>query len=312
MGTPRFAVKPLEALKAKGYEIKAVYTSPDKPSGRGRKLTSSPVKQAALELGLKVEQPLGLKGEEEAAKLREYKPDVIVVAAYGQILKQEVLDIPRYGCINIHPSILPRHRGASPVASAILAGDEETAVSIMLMTAGLDSGPVIALSEKVSIKDDDNTDTLMERLSDIAAEILPTAMEDYVNGEIIPKEQDGAKATYFKMVKKEAGLINWEESAALIWRKARAFYPWPGVFTYWNGKKIKIIKAKPLRQNEAPSLKSLEAGQVFSKAGGKKNIAVKTGEGALEVFTLQLEGKKEMPAEVFLAGNSSIIGAVLG
>lgn len=312
MGTPQFAVKPLEALSTHGFELAAVYTRPDKPSGRGRKVAYSPVKQAALDLGLNVEQPLSLKKEEEVKKLREYETDVIVVAAYGQILTQEVLDIPRYGCINIHPSILPRHRGAAPVASAILAGDRETAVSIMLMTAGLDSGPVIALSEKVPICDEDNTETLMERLSEIAAGMLPDAVEGYVKGNLIPKPQDDEKATYFKMMKKEEGLIDWDESAVSIWRKVRAFNPWPGAFTFWCGKKIKITKAEPLSAEGQNTSQDAEVGYVFNLEGSKKTIAVKTGEGILKVEALQLEGKKEMPAAAFLQGNSSIIGEVLG
>ena len=203
MGTPEFAVPPLERLRQSEYQVVAVYTRPDKPAGRGRSLASSPVKKTALTWGIPALQPVSLKKAEVVAQLAEFQPDVVVVAAFGQLLPQSVLDIPRHGCLNIHPSLLPRFRGASPVAAAILAGEEITGVSIMLMDSGLDTGPILAQTT-VPISPQDTTGSLTTRLSGAAADLLLEVLPRWAEGEITPRPQDEAEATYSGPITKEA------------------------------------------------------------------------------------------------------------
>jgi len=232
MGTPEFAVPSLERLILNQYQVVAVYTQPDKPMGRGRSLASSPVKRAALDWKLPVVQPVNLRSPEVVAQLVGFHPDVIVVAAYGQILPQSVLDIPAHGCINIHPSLLPRFRGASPVAAAILAGDEFTGVSIMLMDAGLDTGPVLARAQ-IPVSGRDTTGSLTAKLSLISAQLLLEVLPRWSRGELTPQPQDEAKATYCSPISKEESEIDWHLPAMDIWRRLRAFQPWPGCYTTW-------------------------------------------------------------------------------
>ena len=303
MGTPEFAVTPLKHLVLGGYEVVAVYTQPDRPAGRGRSLLFSKVKEAALKLGLPVVQPENLKSAEVISRLADYKPDVIVVAAFAQILPQTVLDIPACGCINIHPSLLPRHRGASPVAAAILAGDEFTGVSIMLQDAGLDTGPVLSRAA-VPVSPQDSTGSLTEKLSLVAANMLQETLARWLRGEIIPQSQNESEVTYFPRIAKEAGEIDWQMSALEIWRRVRAYTPWPGSYTRWRGKQLKIIEAVPVSGESTP-------GQVVSLPdyGGAPGIG--TGDGILRLIRLQQEGKREMPADEFLRGQRDFIGSVL-
>ncbi len=303
MGTPVFAVPALCHLVAEGYQVEAVYTQPDKPSGRGRRLAYSPVKQAALELGLAVRQPDSLKKPPVLAELAAFKADAIVVAAYGQILPPSVLELPKHGCINIHPSLLPCHRGASPVASAILAGDEFTGVSIMLMDEGLDTGPVITRAS-IPVAGDDDTGSLGLKLSLIAARMLPDILLDWAKGCLKPQPQSEDGATYSSTINKDAGLIDWRAPAVDIWRRVRAFQPWPGSYTHWRGRMLKIIEASPL-----PGGNNADAGQVVSIS--KKSFGITTGEGILNILKLQLEGKRVMTAAEFLAGQRDFIGAKL-
>lgn len=305
MGTPEFAVPSLEHLIRNQYQVVAVYTQPDKPAGRGRSLGSSPVKRVALIWNLPVEQPVSLKKKEVVARLADFRPDVIVVAAFGQILPQAVLDIPRYGCINIHPSLLPRFRGASPVAAAILAGEELTGVSIMLMESGLDTGPVLARAT-VSISPRDTTGSLTSKLSLIAARLLQDVLVRWSRGEIAPQPQNDTEATYSAPITKEAGKIDWHLSAVDIWRQVRALQPWPGCYTRWEGKRLEIIEAVPL-----PGDKTLEAGQVVALNKAEAPFGVNTGDGILGVLDVQLEGKRAMPAAEFVRGRRQLIGAIL-
>ena len=239
------------------------------------------------------------------AQLAGYHPDLIVVAAFGQILPQSILDIPRYGCINIHFSLLPRFRGASPVAAAILAGDDFTGVSIMLMDKGLDTGPVLARAA-IPILGRDTTASLTLKLSQISARLLPEVLVRRVRGEITPQPQNEAEATYSGSISKEEGDINWHLPAVDIWRRVRAFYPWPGCYTRWQGKRLKIIEAAPLPQAEV-----LETGQVVELSGGEAALGVHTKDGILGVLTVQLEGKRALSAAEFLKGQRQFMGAIL-
>jgi len=308
MGTPEFAIPPLEHLVLNQYQVVAVYTQPDKPAGRGRSLISSPLKRAALAWELPVVQPVSLKSAEVMAQLAEFYPDVIVVAAFGQILPQSVLDIPGCGCINIHPSLLPRFRGASPVASAILAGDEFTGVSIMLMERGLDTGPVLARAQ-IPISAQDTTGSLTAKLSLIAAQLLLEVLPRWSRGELTPQPQSEAEATYSGPISREESEIGWHLPAIDIWRRVRAFQPWPGCYTKWQGRQLKIIEAVPL-----PAERTLEVGQVVALApatGSEAAFGVSTGAGILGVLKVQLEGKRAMSAAEFLRGQRQFIGAIL-
>ncbi|MDI6814748.1 MAG: methionyl-tRNA formyltransferase [Dehalococcoidales bacterium] len=309
MGTPEFAVPCLEHLILNQYQVVAVYTQPDKPAGRGRSLVSPPLKRAALTWKLPVVQPVSLKGAEAVAQLAGFHPDVIVVAAFGQILPPSVLDIPAYGCINIHPSLLPRFRGASPVAAAILAGDEFTGVSIMLMDKGLDTGPILAKAQ-IPISPQDTTGSLTAKLSQIAARLLQEVLVRWLRGEIAPQPQNEAEATYCSSISKEEGEIDWHLPAIDIWRRVRAFHPWPGCYTRWLGRQLKIIEAVPLPEETAA-----EVGRVVAltpTAEGKKAVfGVYTGDGILGVLRVQLEGKQAMSAAEFLRGQRQFIGAAL-
>jgi methionyl-tRNA formyltransferase len=304
MGSPRFAVPPLEYLLAEKYQVAAVYTQPDQLAGRGRSLLASPVKQAAAARGLRVVQPASLKAAGALERLKGLEPDVIVVAAFGQILPRSVLALPRLGCINIHPSLLPRFRGASPVASAILAGEDFTGVSIMVMDEGLDTGPVLARAQ-TPISPGDTTGSLTARLSWLGAWLLGEVLVGWSRGELTPRPQNDDEATYCNPIAKGEGEIDWRLPAADIWRRVRAFNPWPGCYTRWRGKSLKIIEAAPL--DEASPAKAGEVVALESKAG----FGVATGDGILGVYRVQLEGKKAMSAGEFLRGQREFIGAVL-
>ncbi|MFC1908746.1 methionyl-tRNA formyltransferase [Chloroflexota bacterium] len=304
MGTPEFAVPPLEHLLINKYQVTAVYTQPDRPAGRGRSLVSPPVKRVALEFDLPVIQPHSLKAKEVAAQLSSLTPDVIVSAAYGLLLPQAVLDIPKYGCINIHPSLLPAYRGVSPVAATILAGDDFTGVSLILMDRGLDTGPVLGRAA-VSISPRDDTRSLTAKLSQVAARLLPEVLAYWLRGKITPQPQDEAVATYSGRINKEDGEIDWQLSAVDIWRRVRAFNPWPGCYTRWQGKQLKIIEAVPL-----PGEGNITAGMVV-RPEQRVAFGISTGDGILGVLKAQAEGKRAMSAVEFLRGHGGLIGAIL-
>ena len=318
MGTPYFAVPALNALAEgaapgkvlpDGYEIVTVISRPDKPSGRGREVAFSPVKQAALAHNLPVWQPGSFKKAENAAALAEYRADLYIVAAFGQILPQMVLDQPHSGTLNIHASLLPRYRGADPIAEAILQGDSESGVSIMLLDAGIDTGPVL-LRQKVALSPEETTGSLTVKLAEAGAQALLTALPDWIAGTITPEPQDEERASHTHMLKKEDGKIRWEQPAAVIARQTRAYMPWPGSFTFWRGKLLKIISAHAV---------SFETDQTVSpgtvavhEEAGHQVLAITTGSGILLVKQLQLEGKRAMSAEEFLRGYAHIVGQVLG
>ncbi len=309
MGTPEFAIPCLEHLILNQHQVVAVYTQPDKPAGRGRYLFSPPVKRAALTRKLTVVQPGSLNQAEAVAQLAGFHPDVIVVAAFGQLLPQSVLDIPSYGCINIHPSLLPRFRGASPVAAAILAGEEFTGVSIMLMDRGLDTGPVLVRAQ-IPISELDTTGSLTAKLSQIVARLLPEVLIRWLRGEITPQPQNEAEAIYSGSITKEEGEIDWHLPAVDIWRRVRAFHPWPGCYTIWRGRQLKIIEAVPLAGE-----RTLKIGQVVALApameGSKPAFGIYTGDGILGILKVQSAGKQAMSAAEFLRGQRQLIGATL-
>jgi len=304
MGTPGFALPALRRLAGSDFEVAAVYTQPDEPVGRGRRMVPTPVKSLALDLGLTVRQPASLKEAGEVAWLAGLRPDFIVVAAYGQLLPQSVLDIPRFGCINIHPSLLPRHRGPSPVAGAILAGDEVTGVSIMLMDRGMDTGPVLAQRQQ-PMSADDTTETLTDSLAEVGADLLMETLPLWLAGRIAPQAQDNGMATCSRVITKEDGRMDWHLPAPELWRRVRAFQPWPGCYTTWEGKLLKIVQAVPLPGEG-------EAGRV-TEIRGVPGVAVgvQTGDGLLGLLKVQLEGKRVVDAGEFVRGQRGFAGSLL-
>ena len=270
---------------------------------------SSPVKRAALAWGLPVVQPPSLKGAGVVEQLTRFTPDVIVVAAFGQILPQSVLAMPRLGCLNIHPSLLPRFRGASPVASAILAGDDFTGVSLMVMDEGLDTGPILARAQ-IPISAQDTTGSLTTKLSWLGARLLGEVLIHWTRGELTPRPQDESEATYCGPITKEEGEIDWRLPAIDIWRRVRAFHPWPGCYTRWRGRRLKIVEAVPL-----PEERTFEVGQVVALTsvpeGSKAGFGIGTGDGFLGVSRVQLEGKQVLSAAEFLRGQREFMGVVL-
>ncbi len=302
MGSPAFAVPTLKHLVLNNYDVAAVYTQPDRPAGRGRAPVPPPVKVAASEMGLRVVQPENLKTEDAIAQLAEFKPDIITVCAYGQILPKAVLDIPTYRCLNVHFSLLPRHRGASPVASALLAGDDITGVTIIIVEPKLDTGPVLARAA-VAVSPQDNTGTLTEKLAKVGANLLLEALKGWVRGEITPLPQDESQASYFRRIKKEEGEIDWNLPVVMIQRRVRAYNPWPGCYTTWRGKQVKIIAAEAW-----PEMRSTGAGRVIALPEDGEGLGIGTGEGVLSVLRLQLEGKKAVTAAEFIRGQRDFIG----
>jgi methionyl-tRNA formyltransferase len=307
MGTPEFSVPPLEYLIKSEYQVVGVYTQPDKPTGRGRTLEQLPVKRVALQHGLELFQPVKLRNPDEVARLAALKPDLILVAAFGQILPQSVLDIPKFGCLNIHPSLLPEYRGATPILAAILAGDKETGVTIMLMDAGMDTGPIIS-QIIVGIEPDDTTESLTTRLAQAGVRLLGEALPLWFEGSLKPQPQDGSKATYTKPVTKDDGTIDWQMSAVEISRRIRAFHPWPGCYTWWQGKLLKVLEAVALHKEG-----SLTPGKVVDLASGQPAVVgVETGDGILGLLRIQLEGKRALTASEFLLGQRAFVGSTLG
>ena len=307
MGTPEFSVPPLEYLIKSEYQVVGVYTQPDKPTGRGRTLEQLPVKRVALQHGLELFQPVKLRNPDEVARLAALKPDLILVAAFGQILPQSVLDIPKFGCLNIHPSLLPEYRGATPIPAAILVGDKETGVTIMLMDAGMDTGPIIS-QIIVGIESDDTTESLTTRLAQAGVRLLGEALPLWFEGSLKPQPQDGSKATYTKPVTKDDGTIDWQMSAVEISRRIRAFHPWPGCYTWWQGKLLKVLEAVALHKEG-----SLTPGKVVDLASGQPAVVgVETGDGILGLLRIQLEGKRALTASEFLLGQRAFVGSTLG
>jgi methionyl-tRNA formyltransferase len=304
MGTPNYAVPTLEAL-ADAHQVVGVVTQPNREAGRGRNLRPSPVKQVALARDLPLFQPRTLRQPEAVAHLAAWEPDVIVVAAFGQILRQDVLDLPLYGCLNVHASLLPRWRGAAPVAAAIRASDAVTGVTIMRMDAGLDTGPILEQSKPVKIEPDDTRATLKKRLAQVGADLLIRILPAYLAGDLIPRPQPEEGVTHAPQLRKEYGRINWHASAVELGRHVRAVTPWPGAFTTLQEKRLKILQATPLPgwRGDAPP------GTIVALADG---CAVATGKGALRLEEVQLAGKRPMDIEAFLCGQRECVGTCLG
>jgi len=303
MGTPEFAVAPLEILMLNRAEVVAVYTQPDRAAGRGRVLVAPPVKTIAQKWGLPVYQPQTLKSGEEREALAALKPDVVVVAAFGQIFTQAVLELPARGFLNIHPSLLPLYRGVSPVPAAILNGDAFTGVSIMLLDRGVDTGPILAQAA-VAITDWDTTGTLTEKLSRIGGQMLLEVLPRWVRGDIAPRAQGPAAASSTRMITKQDGEIDWTRPAIDVWRRVRAYQPWPAGYTRWQGKQVKIIEAAVVPgQTDKP-------GRVVPLVG-ETAFGVETGSGILGVVRLQVEGKRVMTSGEFLRGQRQFVGALL-
>ena len=304
MGTPGFVVPVLDALQdCPEVEVAAIYTPPDRRRGRGQTYEASPVKQRGQELGIPVEQPRTFRDADVVAQLESYRPDVIMVAAYGRLLPPEVLAIPRFGCLNLHPSLLPRHRGPAPVAGAILAGDDVTGVSLMLLDEGMDTGPIIAQRER-AIGPSDDAAGLTETLFAVGATLLVEMMPGWIGGSIPAVEQDGNLATYTGKLEREDGLADWRLSAETLARRQRAYAPWPGLYTRWEGKEMKLLDVAP-----APGV-GAEPGLVTVADGAA--IAIGTGQGLLAAHTLQLEGRRPADASDFLRGYPQFMGARLG
>ncbi len=291
MGSPEFAIPSLAALHAR-YDVVGVVTQPDRPAGRGKQLAPPPVKMEALRLGLRIIQPQRMREPEAQAQLQAWAPDLIVVVAFGQILRASVLDLPRYGCINVHASLLPRWRGAAPIQAAILHGDQESGVSIMRLDPGIDTGPVLT-QRATRILPEDTAESLARRLAEIGAELLVQTLPGYLDGSILPQPQADDTATYAAMIKKEEGALDFTRPAVELERRVRAFYPWPGTYTLWQGQMLKILRAHPAGgDGEKPGLRGVVEGMP----------AIATGDGWLVLEEVQPAGKKPMPGTVFLNG----------
>jgi methionyl-tRNA formyltransferase len=306
MGSPVFALPALQSLMSNQYDIRAVYTQPDKRTGRGRQVIACPVKRFAVSQGIRVMQPESLRDPKEVELLAALKPDIIIVAAYGQILPAAVLELPRYKCINIHPSLLPRYRGPSPVAAPIVNGDPITGVTIMLIERKVDSGPILS-QEEMTISDEDTTESLSERLAVMGARKLIETIPGWVEGNIEPGRQDDSCATYTRMEVKEDGLLDWKLPAVVLWRRVRAYQPWPGCYFDWKGGRLKVTKAIPLQDPEGG-----ETGRVIAlPRSAPARVAVRTADGLLGLVSVQPEGKREMPAADFSAGHRDFAGNLL-
>lgn len=291
MGSPEFALPVLRRL-ASEYQVVGVVTQPDRPAGRGRVLTPPPVKILAQELNLMVIQPRRLSEPEALQKLDHWAPDLIIVAAFGQILRPAVLDLPKYGCINVHASLLPRWRGAAPIQAAILHGDEFTGITIMRMDPGIDTGPTLC-QKSLPINSHDTAGTLSDKLSQLGADLLIQTLPAYLSGQALLQAQDDSLASYAPMIKKEDGLLDFSLPAAALGRKIRAFNPWPGAFTYWNGQALKIHRAHVAdHPSDIPGKHLIFEGQP----------AIATIRGLLVLDELQLAGKKIQTGQLFLRG----------
>jgi methionyl-tRNA formyltransferase len=298
MGTPELAGKSLDALLHwTDCQVVAVVTQPDQPKGRGLKLVPSPVKEIALRENIPVFQPQRAREENFIQQLCELAPDLIAVAAYGQILPQSILDLPRFGCLNVHTSLLPKWRGAAPIQRAILNGENETGVTIMKMDAGMDTGEILS-QEKTPIEFTDNSQTLHDRLAEIGAALLVKIIPDFISGKIQPRPQPTEGVSHASKIKKSDGQVNWNQPARAVWNHVRAMIPWPGVFTHLPAEPqpllLKIWEAEPVEANGPP-------GEILS--ADKTGIVIGCGENSLRVTILQREGGRRLSAAEFLAGH---------
>lgn len=311
MGTPDFAVPTLNAL-IQHHDVIGVVTQPDRPAGRGNRVIESPVKKVAMKHGIPVFQPERIRKKAAIEELKQWQPDVYIVAAFGQILPQKVLDIPPRGSINVHASLLPRWRGAAPIHAAIRAGDDETGVTIMLMDAGLDTGPMLSQAT-VMIERDETGQSLHDKLAELGAELLTATLPGYLSGGITPKLQPDYGITYAPQIDKREGRIDWTQGARAIERQVRAFTPWPGTFTTWNDKQLKIHAGDVQERDYLNVFRTAgdeyPPGQVIDHQG---RIAIGTGDGLFFPERVQLEGKKAVDIDDFTNGYPDFIGATLG
>ncbi len=304
MGTPEFALPTLQGLLDAGLPVVGVYTQPDRPSGRGKQLTPPPVKQLALEHNLPVFQPLKLRQPEVVAELQALAPELIVVIAYGQILPKSVLDIPRYGCINVHASLLPRYRGAAPINHAILAGEAETGITTMYMDVGLDTGDML-VKRSTPIGADETAGQLHDRLARLGRETMIETIERLCAGTLVREAQDDALTCYASMLKKEQGLIDWAREAGELHNQVRGLDPWPGAYTFLAGEPLKVARTSVLSVTAAAP-----PGSVVGADGD--GVRVACGSGVLVIGELQLPGRRRLPAADFLRGCPLPPGTLLG
>jgi len=302
MGTPDFAAASLEALIDSRHEIQAVVTQPDKPKGRKGELTPSPVKVIAKREGIKVYQPLKVRDEEFVETLRAYNPDVMVVVAFGQIIPLSILEMPKYGCVNIHGSLLPKYRGAAPIQWAVLDGEKETGITTILMDEGIDTGDIL-LKKTIKIDTDETSGSLFDKLMALGAETILETLDELEKGNLTPTKQGESPTAYAKMLTKTMGLIDFTKPAKELDCFVRGMNPWPSAYTLLSGKTLKLWKVRAVEG-------SGKAGSVI--VIGKESFTIACGEGAIEVLEVQLEGKKRMSAGDFLKGSTLNIGQELG
>ncbi|MFH0988114.1 MAG: methionyl-tRNA formyltransferase [Parcubacteria group bacterium] len=304
-GTDDFCVPTLSAL-FDNFFVAAVVTEPDRPSGRGLKIVASRPKQMAIEHGVPCLQPEKLVGNKEfIGELKKINPDVIVVAAYGQFLPNELLELPKYGCLNVHPSLLPKFRGPSPIQSALLNDDKSTGVTIIKLNSKMDAGDIVGQVES-PIDEDDDYFSMEKKLSELGARLLVESLPKYVAEKIVLRKQDDSAATICRIIKKEDAIIDWNESAVSIANKVRAFVKWPVASTKFLGKKLEIIKAQPMLLSVE---KKYKVGEVFDCLNKK---CVQCGDGALQLEKVKLEGKRETPVNDFVNGHQNFVGTILG
>lgn len=308
MGTPDFSVGALQAIIEAGHEVTAVVTQPDKPKGRGKEVQITPVKACALENGLSVFTPDKIKAPEAVAKLREYEADIFVVAAFGQILSEEILNMPKYGCVNIHASLLPKYRGAGPIQWAIINGEKETGVTIMQMDKGVDTGDML-LKTVVPITNTDTGESLFEKLSMAGAKLIVEALDKIEKNEIFPEKQNEAEATHACMLQKSMGKVDWTKDARSLDCLIRGLISWPGAFTTYGNKTLKLWGEEPIAEESTAQDKNVEPGTIVDVH--KDAFFVQTGKGLLRITEVQLEGKRRMPTKDFLLGYPIKVGEVL-
>ena len=307
MGTPGVAVPVLSAVLDAGHDVVGVYTQPDRRAGRGRRLVAPEVKAFALERDLPVFQPASLRRDQEARlQLASLGPDVIVVAAYGLLLPTEVLEIPPMHCLNVHPSLLPKHRGPSPVATAILDGDVETGVTVMQLDEGMDTGPIVA-QRKAEIGPKETGEGLTSRLFEMGGELLVETLPPWANGDVRAQPQDDSQATASSRLTREDGEIDWGRPAEYTARQVRAYYPWPGSFSHWQGRILKVLEASAVDQDREAAV---NLGHVVPLDEG--GLGVGTGSGILELSRVQLEGRRPVSASELATGHPEIVDSVLG
>jgi methionyl-tRNA formyltransferase len=300
MGTPDFAVPCLESLIAAGHEIAAVFTQPDKPVGRKQVLTPPDVKVCALKHNLPVYQPVSMRDGTAMEIIRKLNPDAIIVAAYGKILPKEMLDFPKYGCINVHGSLLPKYRGAAPIQWSVINGDPQTGVTIMQMNEGVDTGDML-MRRAIPIDIDDTAESMFDKLAALGGTAIVEALEKLERGELIPEKQDESLATHAPMLDKQIALVDWNKSAAAVHNLVRGLYSWPIAYTLLNGKKLKLLRTSPCESSGEP-------GTIISV----DPLTVACSEGSVIIHELQLEGKKRMDSKTFLIGHKLTVGEKIG